>query len=66
MFKNAFDADVSQWWIGLGCVFVYVPLCFVRKIETFAKTHVLADIMIIVTLLSVVIYASFSVENYGF
>jgi len=66
VFKNAFDADVSQWYIGIGCIVLYVPLCFVRKIETFAKTHVLADIMIIFTLLSVVIYATISAENNGF
>lgn len=66
LFLNAFNFEISQWWLGVGCIVVYAPLCFVRKIETFAKTHVLADIMIMVTLLAVIIYASISLNNNGF
>ena len=42
---------------------IYVPLVLVRKIEKFAWTHLMADIMIFVTLVAIITYASVHVHN---
>mmetsp|Transcript_31258 Transcript_31258/g.42484 ORF Transcript_31258/g.42484 Transcript_31258/m.42484 type:complete len:86 (+) Transcript_31258:750-1007(+) len=44
---------------------MYTPLCWVRKIEKFNKTHIFADVMILVTLVSIIIYASVYASNNG-
>jgi len=47
---------VSPWWFG-GLLFVlYTPLCLIRKIEVLAPTHIFADIMIVVTLTTLMVY----------
>jgi hypothetical protein len=42
--------------LGLLCFIIYTPLCYVRKIEKFSSTHILADIIILITAITVVIY----------
>lgn len=49
--------DVSQWTLGGGCLVVYAPLCFVRRIEVFASTHVFADAMIAITIITIIVYS---------
>jgi hypothetical protein len=44
--------------IGLLCAVIYIPLCYVRKIETFAWTHLVADVLILVAVLTCTFYAS--------
>lgn len=44
---------------------IYVPLVFVRKIEVFAVTHLFGDIMIIVTMVVICIYAGVDVGKDG-
>ena len=47
------------------CMAIYVPLVMVRKIEVFAATHVFGDVMIIITLIVIMGYASASLHNNG-
>ncbi len=42
---------------------IYVPLVFVRKIEVFAATHIFADIMIMITIVVISVYAGLEVKN---
>lgn len=49
----------------LVCMIIYVPLVFVRKIEVFAVTHLFGDIMIIVTMVVICIYAGIDVGKDG-
>jgi len=44
---------------------IYVPLVFVRKIEVFAATHLFGDIMIIITMIVICIFAGIDVSKYG-
>jgi solute carrier family 36 (proton-coupled amino acid transporter) len=46
---------------------IYVPLVMVRRIEVFAPTHIFADIMIMITIIVVSVYAGLEVkDNDGF
>ena len=42
---------------------IYVPLVLVRKIEKFAATHLFGDIMIFITLVAIITYASVHVSD---
>ena len=63
------DADgsngtyVNKWWFGLLCFCIYVPLCFIRKIQKLAPTHLFADAMIVLTIVTCISYASANVHN---
>ncbi len=53
-------------WIWMPiCMAIYVPLVYVRKIEVFAPTHVFGDIMIAITFVVIIGYASASLANNG-
>ena len=56
---------MSRWWFFLICMAIYVPLVFVRKIEFFAVTHLFGDIMIIITIITVCIYAGIDIGDRG-
>lgn len=60
------EVDINKWWFGLLCFVIYTPMVFVRKIETFAATHLFGDVMIIITVVAIVIYAGFFVSDNGF
>ena len=47
------------------CLAIYVPLVMVRKIEVFAATHVFGDVMIFITIVIIIGYASASLSNNG-
>lgn len=56
---------INKWiWMPI-CMAIYVPLVMVRKIEVFAATHVFGDVMIIITFIVIVAYASASLSNNG-
>lgn len=56
---------LPKWaWMPIAMA-IYVPLVFVRKIEVFAATHVFGDIMIIITLITVMVYSSISLSDDG-
>jgi len=44
---------------------IYTPLVYVRKIEVFAATHLFGDIMIIITVVVLCIYAGIDVGKDG-
>ena len=51
--------DEKLKWIALPvCFFIFYPLVLVRKIEPFAKFHVFGDVMIWITLIVVIVFAS--------
>jgi len=50
---------------GLLCFVIYVPLCLVRRIEKFAWTHLVADVLIILTLLVIFVYALLKLSDKG-
>jgi len=53
----------DKWVTAGGCLIVFTLLCWVRKIEVFASTHLFGDIMILITLLYVIIEGAFVLEN---
>ena len=56
---------INKWWFLLICMIIYVPLVFVRKIEVFAVTHLFGDVMIIITMIVICIYAGIDVSKDG-
>ena len=54
---------MSKWWFLVVCMAIYVPLVMVRRIEVFALTHLFGDIMILVTLVTVCVYAGIKVGD---
>lgn len=51
---------------GFVLLVIYTPLCWIRKIEILAPTHIFADIMIVVTLVTLCIYAGMYIQEHGF
>lgn len=66
MFRDAFDIYVSQIYIGIGCFVIYTPLCWVRRIEKFNVTHIIADIMILVTVIILIVYSILRIDKFGY
>ena len=62
---HAFDFDVSRFYIAIIQFIVFTLLCYVRKIEIFASTHVFADLMIVVALVTIIVYGSIKMVNDG-
>ena len=61
--SNGFD--MNKWiWMPI-CMLIYIPLVMVRKIEVFAAFHVFADIMIIITIIAIFVYAGIDLANNG-
>lgn len=56
---------VNIWWLGLGCFLVFTSLSFVRKIQKFAKTHIFAIIMIVLTVIIIIIYGAINLKAEG-
>jgi amino acid permease len=54
---EAFETDIDKLYIGLGAFIVTAPLCLVRKIELFAFTFLIADILILLTAIIIVYFA---------
>jgi proton-coupled amino acid transporter len=54
---EAFTTNADIRWFGALCFVIYVPLCYVRRIERFAITHIFADALIIITTLVILVYA---------
>lgn len=47
------------------CFVVYTPICLIRKIEKLAWTHLLGNILIVLTVLVILIYAFISLSDKG-
>jgi len=61
IFASNFGFTVNKWLIGLACLFIYTPLCWVRRLQYFAKFHIFADISVI---LALVVITYFSALNF--
>lgn len=64
--KTTTTHEVSPWIFGFVLFAIYTPLCLIRKIEILAPTHLFADIMIVVTLTTLMIYAGIEIHDNGF
>jgi len=62
---HAFGKDLSRFYIAIMQFVMFTLLCYVRKIEIFAVTHVFADLMIVVALVTIVIYGSMKMVDEG-
>ena len=62
---EAADRDIKLGIWALICFVMWSLLAYVRKIQIFASTHVFADVMIVVTLVTCVIYGGINIHNEG-
>lgn len=60
-----FNVEINNNWFCLLCFIIFSTLCLVRKIEIFASTHIFADLMILITLITVISYGSIEIGNHG-
>lgn len=60
-----YGATHDQWITASICLVVFTLLCWVRKIEIFAQTHVFADIMILIMLIYVIIMGGLYLKDRG-
>src|ERR1700761_7510203 len=52
--------------IGLFCLLVYTPLCWIRRIEKFNASHILADALIMITVIIILVFACIQIHDSGF
>lgn len=65
--ENQFEVKpINNWIIGAACFLIYVPLCWVRKIEKFAYFHIFADLAIAIGLIVIIVYGTKNMVNNGF
>ena len=62
---EAFDINISTVWLAFMFYILFSLLCFIRKIEIFAWTHVFADSMIVITILVIVVYGAMNLSREG-
>lgn len=64
IFEASFGWDgKDKVWTGVFCFFMFSALCFVRKIEIFASTHIFANCMICLTMLYVVVEGGLELKD---
>jgi len=51
--------------IGLFCVLIYTPLCFIRDLKKFARFHFLADVIILTTVICIFVFATLNIKENG-
>ena len=56
---------MNKWYWLIICLAYYLPLVFVRKIEKFSVTHIFSDIMIMISIFVLCIYAGIDVHDRG-
>lgn len=57
--------DIDILYLGLGIFVLSVPFVLVRRMEKFAFTHMLADILIFTTAIMILIFAILHVKDNG-
>lgn len=62
---EAFETNIDVLYIGIGSFLVTAPLCLVRRIEKFAFTFIIADILILITAITIVVFAFLHLEDTG-
>jgi len=67
IFQDIFNLDkeneTDEYYTAAFCLIIFTLLCWVRKIEIFAQTHIFADIMILLTLLYVIIMGIYQISD---
>ena len=59
--KSVYGTLVSPQFLqilAILCVAVYVPLCMIRKIEKLSWSHLLADVLILITFVVILVYTT--------
>jgi len=51
--------------LGIICFAIFTPLCWVRKLEKFNWTHIIADMLILLTSIIVLVFAFIRLGEYG-
>ena len=54
-----------EFLLGIGCFVIYTPLCWVRRIEKFNATHIIADVLILATVIIIIVFAILRVNKLG-
>ena len=52
-------------FIGIFCFLVATPLTFVRRIEKFSFTYLIADLLILITAIAIIVYSCLYVRDHG-
>jgi|LauGreDrversion4_2_1035121.scaffolds.fasta_scaffold592757_2 hypothetical protein len=60
-----FDTNIHVAYVGLFTFAVTFPLCLVRKIEKFAFTFIIADFLILGTVICIVVFAIIRINDKG-
>ena len=63
--SEATGVSINIWWWGLLQLGIFAPLCMVRKMQIFNKTHLFADIAIVVMIIAVVVYGFIKLGKEG-
>jgi solute carrier family 36 (proton-coupled amino acid transporter) len=77
--KNVVDGileqEIPEWYLGKKTILIYflqlgvflfvvtAPLCFVRRIEKFAFTYIIADFLILITAITIVVFAGIHISE---
>lgn len=61
LFKTEGDETVT----AIVCFIIFTLLCWVRRIEVFAATHVFGNVMILITIIYVFIEAGLDIKNHN-
>ena len=65
MASEIFDKDIDRNYFAMFCLILFSFLCFVRKIEVFAATHLFADAMIMLAIIIIVSFGGIKISNDG-
>lgn len=60
-----FDVHLDILYYGLICFAITTPLSYVREIEKFAFSYVLADFLILLTTIVILVYSTIRIVNEG-
>lgn len=62
---DAFGKDIDRNYFAMMCFVMFSLLCFVRKIEVFAATHIFADLMILLAIVTIVSFGTVEIKDHG-
>jgi amino acid permease len=57
--------DINRWYFAIGIICLYTPLAWVRKIQYFSAGYIIGNLMIILTVSVVSIYAIVKIKKDG-
>ena len=62
MGTEIFGVDIDRNYFAMFCFLLFSFLCFVRKIEIFAATHIFADAMIMLAIIIIVSFGGIKIH----